>query len=117
MTKIFSSLPRKTAQPFAVGMRPLMETSTISAVMAPRGAEPGKVQVPGRLKAVERDAPGLRLPQDGGLIEHDDLARLECRRFQARGVHGFEGALAEDRHIEAKVLPGLHGFDEQGFVG
>src|SRR5258708_6543381 len=118
MTKVFSSLPRNTAQPLAVGIRPLMETSTMSAGMAARCAVTG--QSASRAEAsetVERDTPGPGLREHGGLVEHDDLAGFQRGGAEAGLVHGLQRAQAEDGHIEAEILPGLHCFDKEGLVG
>src|SRR5258708_35597026 len=118
MTKVFSSLPRNTAQPLAVGIRPLMETSTMSAGMAARCAVTG--QSASRAEAsetVERDTPGPGLREHGGLLEHPDPARFQRGGAAARLPPGLQRAQAERRHLAAGILPGPHLSGKEGVLG
>src|SRR5258708_35982942 len=90
MTKVFSSLPRNTAQPLAVGIRPLMETSTMSAGMAARCAVTG--QSASRAEAsetVERDTPGPGLREHGGVGEDGEPSGFPRGGGRGRLVPGL----------------------------
>ena len=47
-------------------------------------------------------------------VEDDDLAGLEGGGGDPGVAHRLEGALAEDRNVEAVILVGLDGLHEQG---
>src|ERR1035437_9532414 len=118
MTKVFVSSPRKTAQPLAVGITPLMVTATTSFCMAGKQWRQSSGRASGPLfEAEEMDAPGAGLLEHGGPVEEDDLAGFERGGGELGLAHGLEGAETEARDVEAKILVRLHGFHEEGIVG
>src|SRR5688500_15247611 len=97
MTNVFSSLPRKTAQPRAAGISPLMVATTTSFGMAETVERTFRTRkrvgtgIAGRQLNAARNRGGILFKAEkmnvpfAGLLEHcrfienQDFARLECR--------------------------------------
>src|SRR5580658_2702174 len=117
-----------TAQPFGVGATPLTVAATTSfcmgfctgrrrqgPMMTPQAGK-GKRPLWAFSEAEEADSPGPRLLEHRGLVENDDPPRFKGRRAQARVAHRLEGLHPEARDVEAEVLAGLDGLDEERLV-